>query len=111
MKTFKGNRVEGRDVNGGFIVRVVDLDNDTEVVLSACESQELINHSPNGFNWGYGGSGPAQLALGILLSATSNSDVSLRYYQDFKWEIVAKLKDTWELSQASILEWIEQQKV
>lgn len=110
MKTFKGNRGEGRDLNGGFIVKVVDSDNEKEVVLSACESQELINHSPDGFNWGYGGSGPAQLALGILLSVTSNSDLSLRYYQDFKWEIVAKFLDTWELTEVSILDWIEQQE-
>lgn len=27
---------------------------------------EIRNHSPTGFEWGYGGSGPAQLALAIL---------------------------------------------
>lgn len=27
---------------------------------------DLVNHSPAGLNWGYGGSGPAQLALAIL---------------------------------------------
>ena len=27
---------------------------------------DIRNHSPSGFNWGYGGSGPAQLALAIL---------------------------------------------
>jgi len=27
---------------------------------------DLFNHSPAGFNWGYSGSGPAQLALAIL---------------------------------------------
>ncbi len=27
---------------------------------------EIWNHSPSGFEWGYGGSGPAQLALAIL---------------------------------------------
>src|SRR5712664_3316643 len=27
---------------------------------------DLFNHSPDGFQWGYGGSGPAQLALAIL---------------------------------------------
>ena len=27
---------------------------------------DLWNHSPTGFEWGYGGSGPAQLALAIL---------------------------------------------
>jgi hypothetical protein len=27
---------------------------------------DLVNHSPDGFEWGYAGSGPAQLALAIL---------------------------------------------
>jgi len=27
---------------------------------------DLWNHSPTGFEWGYGGSGPAQLALALL---------------------------------------------
>src|SRR5262249_40617485 len=27
---------------------------------------EIRNHSPTGFEWGYGGSGPAQLALAII---------------------------------------------
>src|SRR5262245_22144387 len=30
---------------------------------------ELRNHSPTGFEWGYGGSGPAQLALALLVDA------------------------------------------
>src|SRR5467141_965015 len=28
---------------------------------------EARNHSPTGFAWGYGGSGPAQLALALLI--------------------------------------------
>jgi len=27
---------------------------------------DLFDHSPSGFEWGYGGSGPAQLALALL---------------------------------------------
>ena len=27
--------------------------------------RDLWNHSPSGFEWGYAGSGPAQLALGV----------------------------------------------
>ena len=74
--------------------------------LSAAASQQLVNHSPNGFNWGYGGSGPAQLALGLLLEVTRDETVALRDYQDFKWEVVAYLSDTWELTEKSILEWV-----
>jgi hypothetical protein len=42
---------------------VVDVDG-TEKPLPT--RNDLFNHSPNGFEWGYGGSGPAQLALAIL---------------------------------------------
>jgi Family of unknown function (DUF6166) len=30
---------------------------------------DLFNHSPTGFGWGYGGSGPAQLAVALLADA------------------------------------------
>jgi len=109
MKVFRGTRTDGRNANGGFIVKVVDAENEKVKVLSAATSQKLVNHSPNGFNWDYGGSGPSQLALGLLLDVTADTNLSLRYYQQFKWEIVAQLPDTWELTETSILEWIEQQ--
>ena len=50
-------------------------------------SQNYINHSPDGFNWGYGGSGPSQLALAIVLNLTGKADG----YQDFKWHIIANI--------------------
>jgi hypothetical protein len=34
------------------------------------KSQKIRNHSPNGFNWGYAGSGPSQLAIAIMLHFT-----------------------------------------
>ena len=40
---------------------------------------ELRNHSPAGFAWGYAGSGPAQLALAILLDATGSPTLALRH--------------------------------
>src|SRR6516225_2178066 len=39
--------------------------------------QELRNHSPTGFEWGYGGSGPAQLALAILAEHLGNDDAAV----------------------------------
>lgn len=51
------------------------------------KSQKIRNHSPDGFNWGYGGSGPAQLALAICLE-TMGKDVD---YQSFKWDHIATL--------------------
>ena len=48
-------------------------------------------HSPTGFEWGYGGSGPADLALNILYAVTDNKVVAERYYQEFKWVFVATM--------------------
>ena len=53
-------------------------------------SQRICNHSPGGFAWGYGGSGPAQLALAVLLHFVDER-TALSRYQDFKWDFVAKL--------------------
>jgi hypothetical protein len=47
-------------------------------------SQKLRNHSPTGFCWGYSGSGPAQLALALLLHAGIPKEDALDLYQDFK---------------------------
>lgn len=53
-------------------------------------SQKLYNHSPDGFMWGYGGSGPAQLALALMLMVT-DEDTAQKLYQDFKAEKIATL--------------------
>ena len=66
--------------------------------LSPIPSQKILNHSPDGFNWSYGGSGPAQLALAILLTQTDES-TALYLHQYFKWDVVAKLpKSDFEIS-------------
>lgn len=51
---------------------------------------DLVNHSPDGFNWGYGGSGPAQLALAILANEYGD-EKALSAYQAFKWAVIAQL--------------------
>lgn len=68
---------------------------------------DLYNHSPTGFAWGYGGSGPAQLALAMLADATDD-ELARKHYQQFKSEVIAKLKhDTWDLPAGFILGWID----
>jgi len=52
---------------------------------------DLWNHSPTGFEWGYGGSGPAQLALAILAAHCGNDEQALNFYQRFKWAVIAEL--------------------
>ena len=35
--------------------------------LKPNHSQKTVNHSPDGFNWGYLGAGPTQLALAVCM--------------------------------------------
>ena len=51
---------------------------------------DLRNHSPSGFEWGYMGSGPAQLALAICAYALGDERAESAY-QDVKDQIVAGL--------------------
>jgi len=65
---------------------------------------DLRNHSPTGFNWGYGGSGPAQLALALCADALGDDAMALAVYQRFKFKIVGRLprNETWVLSAEEI---------
>jgi len=54
---------------------------------------DLVHHSPTGFEWGYNGSGPAQLALALLADALGE-DLALKCYQDFKSAVIAILMTT-----------------
>lgn len=56
-------------------------------------SQKMYNHSPDGFNWGYGGSGPAQLALAICIElyGADRRDEWPINYQNFKFTYIATL--------------------
>ena len=68
---------------------------------------DLWNHSPTGFEWGYGGSGPAQLALAILADHLGNDDEAVGLHQQFKWELVAKLPRLgWKLTSPEIEQWL-----
>ena len=60
--------------------------------LSPKQSQNLKNHSPTGFSWGYGGSGPSQLALAIAFWI--DPITCLEWYQQLKWKWVADLPQT-----------------
>ena len=75
-------------------------------ILDPKPSQKIWNHSPAGFNWGYEGSGPAQLALALLYDVTNDEIVSVRLHQAFKSSIMAAWGDTWEITDADIKEWI-----
>lgn len=62
-----------------------------------------VNHSPDGFQWGYGGSGPAQLAY-AMLRELYNEETTLDHYQDFKSEVISQLEGDWVLDEDRVRE-------
>ncbi len=78
-------------------------------VLDPGPSQEIHNHSPGGFAWGYGGLGPAQLALAILLKF-SNRKTAIRLYQTFKADVVCRLPqaDSFSMTTERVRFWLRE---
>jgi len=83
----------------------------TPVVLNLTEherltpdrSLELVRHSPGGFDWGYVGSGPAQLACALLLDYYDDKSVAHQHYIQFRNAVVSQLvcegpADCWHLT-------------
>ncbi len=89
MKTYQGRRcghavdvtVNGRPLNPRF---------------------DLWNHSPTGFEWGYIGSGPAQLALALLADHLADDEEALEFYQRFKFAVIAGWRGNWTLTSREI---------
>ena len=98
MKIYRGTR----NSEGGSIVSVDGHP------LDPNPSLRLWNHSPDGFNWGYGGSGPAQLALAILLDVYADPVRAVRHHQAFKWDVIAGLSNQWEISEVEVRLWMNQ---
>jgi hypothetical protein len=97
MKHYVGERTPG-----GCEVDVIDTGSPTGG-YPLPPRQDLRNHSPDGYNWGYSGSGPAQLALALLADALGDDEKAQRFYQDYKFKVIARLQDDkWGLSQEDI---------
>jgi len=78
--------------------------------LKPDKSLKVRNHSPTGFCWGYGGSGPAQLALAILLEYFPKT-IALDSYQDFKFRTIARLPQSDFQLEIGIYEMVDLEKV
>jgi hypothetical protein len=52
---------------------------------------DLRNHSPTGFEWGYAGSGPAQLALAIAADLLQDDEKAQEIYQQLKFKVIGHL--------------------
>ena len=98
-RVFSGKKVE--------YDRIVEIEQNGSVVPLPLEpSLEIADHSPDGFTWGYDGSGAAQLALGILYEVTGNAELARSYYQMFKWDHVSRWGERWEMSEREVRRWL-----
>ena len=98
MKTYRGSRergkvwIESAHYEGGWRDLPLRLD--------------IANHSRSGFEWGYLGSSPAQLALAILCEHLGEPQLAVRFYEEFKEDVVARWKgDEWTFTEPEIEEW------
>ena len=74
--------------------------------------RRIVRHSPDGFEWGYGGSGPADFALNILSIFVGQKEAQRNgLHQDFKWEFISPLPEAGgTIPREAILRWIEAKK-
>lgn len=65
---------------------------------------DLANKSPTGFNWGYAGSGPAQLAIALLADALGDDAKALRCAEKFKVRYICNLDQfrPWAISREAV---------
>lgn len=66
---------------------------DERGIVHANVPHVLIQHSPTGYEVGYGGSGPADLALNILFTVAGNRTIAERHHQAFKQKFIATMDE------------------
>lgn len=80
---------------------------------------DLINHSPDGFNWGYGGSGPTQLAFAIMYEYGKSKfskeidayKFAIAHYIKFRDDYIASVQESsFEVSFDQMERWLDSVK-
>lgn len=96
-------KIEYRGCRQGAEAVVVKIVDDRSGSLNP--RLDLRNHSPDGPEWGYFGSGPAQLSLAILADALKDDARALRLYQDYKRIRIGVLPimGSWALTREQVL--------
>lgn len=99
QKLYVGRRTR----TGKCVVQVVEGTEVRPLPLA----RSIMNHSLS-FEWGYTGSGPAQLALALLCDCLKDNRKAVLLHQGFNSTIVGNLpKDRWELRENVIKETAE----
>ena len=99
-RTYRGER--GADGANRVWVETPGDQGDTPDRSSLGVHLEVRAHSAPGFAWGYGGSGPAQLALALLVDALGDREMAERHHQGFKRAHVARWGDQWSMTAEEI---------
>ncbi len=70
-------------------------------------SHDWVLSSPSGFEWGYYGQGPRDLALNILLKATADRHFAFRHHFRFCEEVVSRIPHSGgTVRPAEVLSWV-----
>ena len=90
-----------RTPRGGFVVEVVT---GSKRMRPLNPRNDLWDHSPDGFAWGYGGSGPAQLALALAADVLGDDQRAVRIHQQLKFELVARWPQdhSWQIGEQAV---------
>jgi hypothetical protein len=99
-KAYAGGRVLDRAVVTVHIL--------TPAGVTSYPLPHLVRHSPDGFNWGYAGSGPAELARSLLIDCLGAAPAP-RLYQAFKQRFICRLEQdaAWQIDEPAVLHWLE----
>lgn len=95
---------------GARDVDVIDGTQETRRVRKLKPRLDLTNHSPTGFNWGCGGSGPAQLALALLADALGDDERAVELHQLYKRRVIDALPQDrgWHLNDGDVRRVVEE---
>jgi len=99
-KIYRGSRTHG----GSVQVFVVSGRIETTLPLRYGPEPNGVRHSPTGFEVGYQGSGPAQLAFALAYDVLQNGEQAQRVYQSFKRAVIAALpsEKRWEFTESDL---------
>jgi len=117
MKTYKGYRIDGHcavEVHCQALIfrgerfpkslLTEDLVGNAMYFLPLRRSQFISRRAEIGFDWGNESFKALQLALSLLTDALGEP-VEMELCVDFHLEIIANLRDTWELTDADVRVW------
>jgi hypothetical protein len=105
LKTYTGYRLPGAEGTAGQAL--VTMHQEGQPPRPLDPRFDLRRHA-DALNWGYGGSGPAQLALALAADVTGNDEMARRVHQKLKVRLVAGLPaDGWSLNEQQLRQVIQ----